>query len=118
MNISWFQLLRVAPKLKDALVPVGSKNWTTSNTIWYNVIATGILALAALGIKLGVSDEDIQAWSGLLVLVIPPLGKLIDGLVNVWLRLRTNTAIAGTKAAEAVKTCDQPDSGGVPGQSE
>lgn len=68
------------------------KKWFHSLTIWWSG------ALAVAGVFLAFAEMQFK-------LIEPYLGKwgpatlFAIGLVNVWLRLRTASAIAGTKAA-------------------
>ena len=103
MKISWWQLFKAAPKIQDAVLPIGTKDWSSSKTIWYNLIASIITILAACGIYFTISDDELQAIGAGLAVAVPAIVKLVDAAANIWLRFRTGKAIAGTKEAKKLE---------------
>ena len=89
MKISWFQLIKTVPDIKDVANCVESKDWYKSQTILYNLIKTSITVSAACGIAFGISDEEMQTISTALAVAIPAILTIFDGLANIWLRFRT-----------------------------
>lgn len=93
MKISWFQLLKAVPEAKEACNSVEAKDWYKSQTIWYNLIKTGVTVFAALGIGMGLKAEDLQTVSTALAVAVPAVLTIFDMIANIWLRLRTNQAV-------------------------
>lgn len=116
MKMSWWQLFKAAPEIRDAIAPINeSKDWYKSQSILYQLIKAGATLAAALGIYGALSTEDIQTISTALAVAIPAVLTLCDALAAIWLRLRTSSAIKGT--VEAVKvaetTINIPETGTV-----
>lgn len=89
MKISWFQLIKAVPDVKNAAGCMVSKDWYKSQTIIYNLIKTGATVATACGIAFGVSDEEMQTIGTALAVAIPATLTVFDCLANVWLRFRT-----------------------------
>lgn len=111
MKISWFQLVKAIPEVKDAIAPVcEGKNWMASKSLWYQLIKSGVTVLTALGLYAVLSDADVQTISASLAILVPTVCTLLDALTAAWLRLRTTQPIV-----PKVKTDSVENSGGVSG---
>jgi hypothetical protein len=103
MKLSWFQLIKAVPQVKDAANCLEEKDWYKSQTILYNLIKTGVTVTAACGIVFGMSNEEMQTISTALAVAIPAILTIVDGVANIWLRfrtsqpLKTNTKLVGDK---------------------
>lgn len=104
MNVSWWQLLKALPELRKTAEGIGSKDWTASNSIWYQVLKSLVTVLTACGIYVALSAQEIETISAALALLVPTVCTLFDAGAAVWLRLRTGVPITGT--AEAKKLAD------------
>lgn len=89
MKIEWVKLLRSIPGSKKALDGLVAPGASSSATVWYNVVKAAITILAAVGIYVGMSEEDIQALGATLAVGIPAVLTIFDMVANVWLRTRT-----------------------------
>lgn len=90
MKISWLQVIRAFPGAKSAIEAFEQSGAMYSKTVWYNLIKAVVTVTAACGIYLGLSDEDIQTVSTAIVVAIPAVATIVDALVNIWLRFKTN----------------------------
>ena len=69
------------------------KQWFRSLSVWWAGVQVFIgLALLLLEQQFKLIEPYLGEWSGAILMGL--------GIVNLWLRLRTSTAIAGTKAAQ------------------
>jgi hypothetical protein len=122
MGMSWFQVIKCVPDVSAALKVVHSKEWYKSDSIIYQLIKTGVTLASALGLYFVLPEKDIQTISVGLSVAIPAVLTVFDGLVAVYLRIRTKAPIAGTEAAAevkvAVQTLRDEIPSGVPGQGE
>ena len=100
MTISWLKMLRAAPGVKNAIDAVLVPGAGASKTVWYNLVKAAVTVLAACGIYLYLSAEEIETISSCLALAVPALLTLLDVAANLWLRVRTKEPLAA-KAEKA-----------------
>lgn len=91
MAIPWLGLLRHGPAVKAAIDGLTKTPGAyTSDQNWYNFFKALIALLTVFGVA-GVklfTDADITALSGAMVIVVPAFLTLLDGLLNLLLRVR------------------------------
>lgn len=97
MAIAWIAAIKSGTSIKKALSALIAPGAYRSKTVWYNLIKTAFTLAAALGIYVGLADEDVETISTAVAAAVAVVTVAVDSVASIWLRKKTTMSLEDLK---------------------